>query len=297
MSFDAANAKIVEWADGQGMFKRAEDPALRVISLGAGVQSTTMALMAVHGEIGPMPDCAVFADTGWEPKAVYDHLDWLMSPNVLPFPVHVVDNGNIRGMLVDTNATRINGIPFFLKNEDDGERGMGRRQCTSEYKVKPIMWKLRELLGKSRRARISKAAVEVWIGISTDEAGRIRPATSQWQQNYWPLVDVGMSRRDCLEWMKGHDYPPPPKSACIGCPFHNDQMWRGMKADDPVSWKDAVAVDQIIRRGDTTQSKATRAAQYMHSSCVPLDEVDLDTAEDRGQLNFFVNECEGMCGV
>lgn len=41
---------------------------LRALSLGAGVQSTTMALMAAHGEIGPMPDCAIFADTGWEPK-------------------------------------------------------------------------------------------------------------------------------------------------------------------------------------------------------------------------------------
>lgn len=38
---------------------------LRALSLGAGVQSTTMALMAAHGEIGPMPDCAIFADTGW----------------------------------------------------------------------------------------------------------------------------------------------------------------------------------------------------------------------------------------
>ncbi len=59
---------------------------LRVLSLGAGVQSTTLALMAAHGEVGPMPDCAVFADTGWEPRAVYDHLAWLMSPNVLPSP-------------------------------------------------------------------------------------------------------------------------------------------------------------------------------------------------------------------
>lgn len=57
---------------------------MRIISLGAGVQSTTMALMAAHGAITPMPDCAIFADTGWEPIAVYDHLRWLMSPNVLP---------------------------------------------------------------------------------------------------------------------------------------------------------------------------------------------------------------------
>ncbi|GAA5542298.1 MULTISPECIES: hypothetical protein [Brucella] len=64
----------------------APDPAqaasirLRVLSLGAGVQSTMLALMAAHGEIGPMPDCAIFADTGWEPKAVYEHLAWLRSP-------------------------------------------------------------------------------------------------------------------------------------------------------------------------------------------------------------------------
>jgi len=58
---------------------------LRVLSLGAGVQSTTLALMAAHGIIGPMPDCAVFADTGWKPQAVYRHLAWLMAPGVLPF--------------------------------------------------------------------------------------------------------------------------------------------------------------------------------------------------------------------
>jgi hypothetical protein len=40
---------------------------LRVLSLGAGVQSTTLALLAAHGEVGPMPDCAIFADTRWEP--------------------------------------------------------------------------------------------------------------------------------------------------------------------------------------------------------------------------------------
>jgi 3'-phosphoadenosine 5'-phosphosulfate sulfotransferase (PAPS reductase)/FAD synthetase len=47
---------------------------MKVISLGAGVQSTALALMAANGEIGPMPDCAIFADTGWEPEAVYSHL-------------------------------------------------------------------------------------------------------------------------------------------------------------------------------------------------------------------------------
>ena len=58
---------------------------LNVLSLGAGVQSSTLALMAAHGEIEPMPDCAIFADTGDEPKAVYEWLVWLETQ--LPFEV------------------------------------------------------------------------------------------------------------------------------------------------------------------------------------------------------------------
>ena len=75
------------------MFIRKESSVITVLSLGAGVQSSTLALMAAHGEVTPMPDCAIFADTGWEPKAVYDWLDWL-EPQ-LPFQVTRVANGNI----------------------------------------------------------------------------------------------------------------------------------------------------------------------------------------------------------
>jgi hypothetical protein len=46
--------------------------------------------MAAHGIIDPMPDCAVFADTGWKPTVVYDHLGSLTSPNALPFLVYIV---------------------------------------------------------------------------------------------------------------------------------------------------------------------------------------------------------------
>lgn len=61
------------------------DRVKHIISLGAGVQSSTMALMAAAGEITPMPDCAIFADTQAEPKSVYKWLDWLEGQ--LPFPV------------------------------------------------------------------------------------------------------------------------------------------------------------------------------------------------------------------
>ena len=52
-------------------------PTLTVLSLGGGVQSSVMALMAGEGAFDRTPDCAVFADTRWEPPSVYEHLEWL----------------------------------------------------------------------------------------------------------------------------------------------------------------------------------------------------------------------------
>ena len=54
----------------------------------------------------------------------------------------------------------------------------------------------------------------------------------------------------------------------------------------------AVAVDAAIR-----SIPAQKEPWFIHRDRVPLDQVDLSTAEDRGQLNMFNNECEGMCGV
>lgn len=178
---------------------------LRVLSLGAGVQSTTLALMAAHGEIGPMPDCAIFADAGWEPKAVYDHLAWLRSPNVLPFPVHIVSAGDLRAdLLAGARGERWASIPAFTHNltpagtelavydEDEngdlvvvGSRivsadrvgiGMIRRQCTGDYKIVPIRRKVRELLGIAGRRSPKSPVAEQWIGISLDEALRMKPS-------------------------------------------------------------------------------------------------------------------------
>jgi hypothetical protein len=295
---------------------------LRVLSLGAGVQSTTLALMAAHGEIGPMPDCAIFADTGWEPKAVYEHLAWLMSPNVLPLPVHIVSAGDIRADLIaGAQGKRSASIPAFTRNvtpagteipvlgeNDNGESvvigtrllrtervdvGMIRRQCTGDYKIVPIRRKVREIAGLTRRRSPKTPVAEQWIGISFDEALRMKPSFENWQINRWPLIERRMSRRDCLCWLERHDYPVPPKSACIGCPFHSDAAWRHIRDTDPEAWANAVALDRKIRTG----FRGIRGEVFLHRSAVPLDQADLTTDADRGQLDLWPNECEGMCGL
>lgn len=81
---------------------------MRVLSLGAGVQSTALALMASNGDMPPL-DFAVFADTGWEPQSVYDHLSWLREE--LAFPVHVTSAGDLKANLI--LGKNLSGGTFF----------------------------------------------------------------------------------------------------------------------------------------------------------------------------------------
>lgn len=272
---------------------------LHIISLGAGVQSTTMALMAAHGELTPMPDCAVFADTQAEPKAVYEHLKWLTSPGVLPFEVHTVTAGDLKAEIA---SKRPKGrylkvdIPAYVKSIDkNGNASMAliNRSCTRDFKIDPIRRKVRELVGLTGKRSPSEPVVEQWIGISLDEAIRMKPSREPWQQMRWPLIEKRMTRRDCLEWMKAHGYKEPSKSSCTFCPFHSDDQWRGLTKEE---FDEAVEVDRSLRSRPPGDYRTT-GVLYLHRTCKPLDEVDLSTAEERGQLDMFNNECEGMCGV
>lgn len=261
---------------------------LRILSLGAGVQSTTLALMAAHCEVGPMPDAAIFADTGDEPDAVYDHLRWLMSPNVLPFPVHITSTGRLSEKLFqgDDEAR----VPFHV-----GAGGLSKRQCTRNYKLRPIRRKVRKLLGVGPKGRIAAGAVEIWVGISLDEAIRIKPSGRDYLTNRWPLIEKRIRRTDCMRWLERRGYDVPPKSSCVYCPYRSDAQWRDLRDSDPAGWQRAVEVDRRLREPD--QVARFRGQLYAHRSCKPLDQVDLSTPEDHGQLNLFLNECEGMCGV
>ena len=248
---------------------------LNFISLGGGVQSSTIALKAAHKEITPMPDGAIFADTGAEPKKVYEWLDWLEKQ--LPFPVHRVTAGNLRDDLLESakDRRRIASPPLFSGT------GMLWRQCTQEYKIAPI------------NKFIGKRECILWIGISQDEIIRKKPNQRKNITNRWPLLELEMTRNGCLKWMRENKYPMPSKSACTFCPYHDNRTWRDMKMSDAESFADAVLVDNAIRAGigKTTQTL------YLHRSCKPLDQVDFRNAEDMGQIDMFGNECEGMCGV
>ena len=270
---------------------------VKVLSLGAGVQSTVLALMAEREEYGlEKPDIAIFADTGWEPPLVYQHLDWLEKQ--LSFKVVRLSAGNIRDNIMEGVAPdghKFLGIPVFTINSD-GSKGRLIRQCTSNYKVEPIQAYLRDYLGLQQGRRAPKeVGVEMWLGISIDEAMRQKDSKQEWVRNRYPLVEREFSRAQLIRWFEEH-YPGRelPKSACIGCPFHSDASWKDMKENDPESFAEAVHIDWVLRNSPRTRG-AVQGEAYLHRSREPLGQVDFSGVT--GYAELMGEECEGLCGI
>lgn len=267
-------------------------PTLRALSLGAGVQSTTLLLLAVEGDL-PRPDAAIFADTGWEPAAVYDQVDRLEQVATDAGIEFIrVSNGDLRNDALNPD-TRYASVPYFVRNPD-GSEGMGRRQCTSEYKLAPINRKVRELLGAAppEFRRVKRGQVcEQWIGFSTDEIGRVSDKEQLlYIRKRYPLLELGMSRKDCQRWLAGRGWGETVKSACIGCPFHGNRAWRDLRDNHPGEWASAVAFDEAIRKGGARGLPLDGQA-FLHRSRVPLSIAPIDRVtrreNDENQTDIF----------
>jgi hypothetical protein len=268
---------------------------IRVLSFGAGVQSTTLLRMMIAGEVEPAQH-VVFADTGWEPAAVYDHLQVMRAEaEAAGMIFHIVSAGNIREDALNPTQ-RFASVPVHVVSLQ-GKPVMGRRQCTSEYKLKPLSLKQREIAGLARGQQCKEHRITTVIGISWDEAQRMKDPLFPWIVNEYPLVDRRITRQDCLDWHRAREIALPPRSACIGCPFHSNAEWRHMKLNDPVSWRDAVEFDDAIRTRPEVAERMFQGRAFLHAARIPLSEVDLRNEEDLGQLSMFDMECEGMCGL
>lgn len=253
----------------------------RVLSFGGGVQSSAMLLMALEGRFGDRPDVAVFADPGWETKATYAWIERIKAI-VAPFPVVHLREKNIRqnaSPWAERSGQRFVTLPTYLEGG-----GMGRRQCTKEFKLQPLQRYWRSL------GATAKNPVECWIGISTDEAMRMKPSRVKYAVNRYPLIEAGLSREACQQFLIAHVGAPAPKSSCIGCPFHGDDYWARLRAESPAEFEDACLFDEEIRGGFATtepvfSSRQQRRRDEVHARLSEIeDEAEYcDNPEDAPQ--------------
>jgi hypothetical protein len=253
---------------------------MKILSLGWGVQSFTLAAMSALGELEPI-DAAIHSDTGYESQLTYEFAKrwtgWLEDHGVKVVTVHGT-NGTLDELFYTTKSgNKFLRIPSFIKNQD-GTSSIRPRQCTTNWKIVPM----RRWEQKNR----NKQPIEQWIGISLDEVERMRLSDVKYITHRWPLIEKRMTRLACINWLEKNGLEVPPKSACVFCPFHNIASWRRTKAV-PEDWARAIELDEYIRFYDPPFE------HYLANKLVPLAELDLSTPEENGQMSFF--DCSGTC--
>ena len=164
--------------------------------------------MAALGDFGlPRVEVAFHADVGWERERTVEMREfysrWLAAFGI---PVVVTEARNIRH---DGAKAHVH-VPFWTVSGAPLSR-----QCTREFKIRPVRRALRAWLGLPRVGGVPlpPATVEQWIGFSLDEARRCKSSGVASVVNRFPLVELGLTRTDCALYLQEKRLPVPVKSA------------------------------------------------------------------------------------
>lgn len=239
---------------------------IRVLAWGCGLASTTLGVMSAVGDLEPV-DAIVHADTGFETaETTYVrewYTDWYYSHSI---PVEVVTAGNIR----EQGGGRHIHIPFWT---DSG--GCLKRECTRHFKVLPGKRAARRLLGYHPvdPPHPPAGAIETWLGLTLDEWKRRKESRVQFRVNRYPLIERGMTRQDCVDYLTTRGLPVPPKSACVCCPYRRPSEWLYMRDNLPDDWRAAVEFDEKHRHNPLPGS--TASSLYIYKYGGPLAQADL----------------------
>jgi hypothetical protein len=168
--------------------------------------------------------------------------------------------------------------PIFLNR--NGGTVVLRHQCASNFKIFPQVKYLRKKYGKD-------TIIVNYIGISTDEIQRVKPAREKNFENEFPLIKHRLSRNHCLHYLDNLGWNVR-KSRCYFCGFQSPSNWKEVKQQYPEYFNKAIKIDEHVRDLEIYDCKA-----YLLRSMIPLSVSNFE--ED--QMDLFDNDCGGNCAL
>lgn len=249
--------------------------SLKVLSLGWGVQSWTIAAMIARGFLPPV-DFMVHADTTWEHEATYEFAEkW--TPWLGENGQNIVTVKSDRVDVIQKWESETEGImaPVFTLSPE-GDEGQLGRQCTATWKIYPIRRFVAEQLA-DRGLKKTPGVVTMIQGISLDEFWRMRDSDVKYVVHEYPLVDRRLTRSDCMAWLKENGLPVPRKSSCVFCPYKSMAQWKDLGRKQGVDLETAVMIDSAVR------NKREKFKLFVHPSRKPLGVA----VQDDGQLELW----------
>lgn len=243
---------------------------MRVFSYGGGVQSTAVMVLASQGKV--QYNHFLFSNVGEDSE----HPDTLkyFRKYALPFAEdHGLDLLVVRKYKkgeIDTIRQRIMGeernipIPAYMNTGKPGNR-----YCTISFKIRVIdRW--------VRDNRSGASEFVVGLGISVDEWKRARSKEKVevykglWKTLEYPLLDLRLSRKDCLKIIQDVGLPSPPKSSCYFCPFHTNLPWHELRQNRPDLFNDAVDIEKRLQ--EKRMALWGKDEVWLHRKLIPLEQ-------------------------
>lgn len=238
-----------------------------VMSYGGGKQTVAMVTLVLQGKL-PKPDLIVFADTSREVKTTWNYLENIVQPALskIGLKVEVVSHEYSYWDIVrGENETQAILLPAFTRQ--NGRVGKMPTFCSNEWKQRPIRRWLKEQ---------GVNDCDVWLGISLDEAERMKSSGLNWYRHVYPLIEITpMHRRQCEIQIKDYGWEVPHKSRCWMCPNQSPEAWKQMKQLNNGDFDLAVSLESEIRKKDEHI--------YFHPLAVPLNEA-VEESEKQGDM-------------
>ena len=206
------------------------------VSFSGGVESSTLCLLFGHRANG------IFADAGWEHAVMYDRLRLVEDTIRQQHPQFQI----VRVRAENVEGTGTSTLPEYIRHRRFYPSPWARF-CTRLFKIEPI-----------DRFLSSLGSVELMIGLNWDERDN-RDGNHGLQANVtysYPLVDLRMTRADCLAVLREHNLEPqlPPymtRGGCIGCPFKRKSEYADLAVLNPAEMQEVIELEEAIqdRRG------------------------------------------------
>lgn len=224
------------------------------------MQSTALALMACENVIKPgkfplvpIYDLVAFCDLGKEPPWVVKQVEFIEKAcNNADIPFVVLQSPLYKDYLDNFGKSRVVSIPFWTVDQD-GKKGKMMRNCTMDYKINLIQNYVRwNILGYAKGQRTKPEdlkAHEMHIGFSTEEQQRCKENPHKMFINKFPLVDMGLERKDNYAYIRDTWGFETKASACSFCPFHRNYFFQYLKDNEPEEYRAVVEFDDLLETG------------------------------------------------
>jgi hypothetical protein len=278
---------------------------MKILSCGAGMQSTALALMSCenklltehkcgegtvftqmgtyHHEV-PIYDAILFCDLGLEPSWVYSQVSFIKyACKWAGIPFYVLQSPLYADYLKDFGTKRVVSIPFWSLSPE-GKKGKMMRNCTLDYKINLMQQFVRhQLLGYKKGQRIRPEDVkthEMHLGFSKEEEHRCRENPDKMFTNHFPLCEMGLVRADNYAYIRDIWGLETKASACCFCPFHTNFFFEYIKEEDPANYSQAVAFDSLLEeKQPLTKIQSKLYISKSRKRIVDLLPEDCDDAE------------------